>query len=60
MNRRQFTALALAALATPLSIGRAMAAFTDYQAENFVLLFGSSVTAAGRGAYEKVVVQQLH
>lgn len=41
MNRRQFTALALAALATPLSVGRAMAAFSDYQAENFVRLLSS-------------------
>ncbi|MBX3523860.1 MAG: thioredoxin family protein [Xanthobacteraceae bacterium] len=41
MNRRQFTALALAALATPLSVGRVMAAFSDYQAENFVRLLSS-------------------
>lgn len=41
MNRRQFTALALAALATPLSLNRARAAFADYQAENFVRLISS-------------------
>ncbi|MGB8405076.1 MAG: hypothetical protein WCE30_13525 [Mycobacterium sp.] len=31
-----------------------------YQAENFVLQFGPSVSVDGRGAYEKVVTQQLH
>ncbi len=41
MNRRQFTALALAVLATPLSFKRAMAAFTDYQPESFVRLISS-------------------
>jgi hypothetical protein len=31
-----------------------------YQAMNIVLQFGSSVPAAGRGAYEQVVAQALH
>jgi hypothetical protein len=31
-----------------------------YQAENFVLQFKPSVPVEGRGAYEKVVEQQLH
>jgi thioredoxin 1 len=42
MNRRSFTALALAACAMPLSLGRAMAMpFAEYQAGSFVKLLAT-------------------
>jgi thioredoxin 1 len=42
MNRRKFSALALAAFALPLAAGRAFAmAFADYKAESFVKLLSS-------------------